>query len=104
MVKSGEINLPKKSVKLRRTLSSFIHFVWNIRYRLIYLFHGKVVGARALVFRKVAGKDEVMLIRHTYIEGWCTIGGEVDKNELPLAAIKREVFEEVGVKVLMLNF
>lgn len=27
---------------------------------------------------------------------WCTIGGEIEPNESPLKAAKREVFEEIG--------
>jgi len=83
-------------IRARRFISSIIHFLWMLRYRLIYLLRGKVVGARALVIRD----NEVLLIRHTYNEGWYTIGGEVDKTELPLDAVKREIGEEAGVKAL----
>lgn len=92
--------LKNLQTKTRRAFSYLIHFLWNIRYRLIYLLRGKVVGARALVFRENQGEPEVLLIRHTYNAGWYTIGGEVDKSELPLEAIKREIYEEAGVKAL----
>lgn len=80
--------------KLKKFIAYFMHFIWTIRYRLIYLLHGKVVGARALVVRN----EQVLLIRHSYGTGWYTIGGEVDKGELPLDAIKREIYEEAGIK------
>lgn len=79
---------------LKKSIAYFLHFIWTLRYRLIYLLHGKVVGARALVVRE----NEVLLIRHSYSPGWYTIGGEVDKGELPLDAIKREIYEEAGIK------
>lgn len=85
-----------KNPKLRRAVSNLIHLAWMLRHRFIYLLHGKIVGARALVVRE----NEVLLIRHTYSDGWFTIGGEVDKSELPLDAIKREVYEEAGVQTL----
>jgi len=56
----------------------------------------KTVGARALVIKN----DEVLLVKHTYQKGWCTIGGTVDKNETPRQALVRELVEEVGVIAL----
>lgn len=55
----------------------------------------KTVGARALVVKN----DQVLLIKHTYQKGWCTIGGTVEK-ESPHSAIVRELMEEVGVITL----
>lgn len=43
-------------------------------------------------------KHEILLMKiqlPTY-SLWCTIGGEIEPNESPLQAAKREVFEEIG--------
>jgi 8-oxo-dGTP pyrophosphatase MutT (NUDIX family) len=82
-------------MKKNRFIPFMMHWLWRMRYRVIYWLGGKVVGARALVLRE----NEILLVKHTYGEGWYTIGGEVDKNELPIDAAKREVLEEAGVKV-----
>lgn len=54
---------------------------------------GKTVGARALVLRD----NEILLVRHTYNQGWYSIGGAVDSGETPLQALTRELKEEVGI-------
>lgn len=53
----------------------------------------KSVGARALVINQ----DQILLVKHTYISGWYTIGGGVEKGETGLEALKRELEEEVGI-------
>lgn len=78
---------------MRRFFSAIIHWFFNLRASLIYSIGGKVVGARALVIRE----NEVLLVAHTYTQGWFTIGGGVDYRETPLLAIKRELKEEAGV-------
>lgn len=47
--------------------------------------------------------DEVLLIRHTYREGWYLPGGGVDKGESLEEAARREAEEEVGADVGELN-
>lgn len=51
------------------------------------------MGARALVI----DDNKVFLVRHTYINGWYSIGGGVEKGESTLQAAKRELQEEVGI-------
>jgi ADP-ribose pyrophosphatase YjhB (NUDIX family) len=84
--------MDKKSM-VRNLLYKILNFIRNFTYRII---GAKTVGARALVVKN----NEVLLVRHTYQKGWCTIGGTVDKNESPRAALLRELVEEVGVIVL----
>lgn len=74
-------------------LYKILNCIRNFTYRII---GAKTVGARALVVKN----DEVLLVKHTYQKGWCTIGGTVDRNESPRAALLRELVEEVGVIVL----
>ncbi|WLQ15965.1 NUDIX domain-containing protein [Hahella aquimaris] len=54
----------------------------------------KTVGVRALVFDS---DNRVLLVKHTYREGWHTPGGAVNNGETPIDAVRREVLEETGV-------
>lgn len=56
----------------------------------------KTLGVRALVIKN----NRVLLIKHSYINGWYTVGGGVKRGETPLQAIQRELFEEVGIECL----
>ena len=57
---------------------------------------GKTVGVRAVI---INDQGEILLVRHTYREGWHTPGGGVRAGESPLAALRREVLEEVGLEL-----
>jgi 8-oxo-dGTP pyrophosphatase MutT (NUDIX family) len=54
------------------------------------------MGARALVVQE----NQVLLIKHTYMPEWHTIGGGVDPGETGLQAVIRELQEEVGIETL----
>ncbi len=64
----------------------------RLRWRL---FHPMTLGARVALLRN----DEVLLIRHTYRDGWFLPGGAVDKNESLADAARREAEEEVAATV-----
>lgn len=55
-----------------------------------------VMGTCAMVANE---KGEILLVRHTYMTGWHFPGGGVGKRETVLAALHRELKEEVGVTV-----
>ncbi len=75
---------------------SLLHRFWNIKFYLIYFLGGKNIDVRALVIKE----DAVLLVKHTYAKGWWyAIGGSVERKEAPSEAIKRELMEEVGVKL-----
>jgi 8-oxo-dGTP diphosphatase len=60
------------------------------------------VGVFAVVQNQ---KDEVLCIKLNYGSGnWTLPGGHLDKNESPIEGVKREVFEETGHKVEVVNF
>lgn len=52
----------------------------------------RTVGVRALI----VDDKKVLLVQHTYLPQWYTVGGAVEKGETPLQALKRELYEEVG--------
>ena len=64
----------------------------RLRWRL---FHPVTVGARVILLRE----SEVLLIRHTYRDGWYLPGGGVDKGETLEAAARREAEEEAMAAV-----
>jgi ADP-ribose pyrophosphatase YjhB (NUDIX family) len=45
------------------------------------------------------GRDRILLVRPTYKATWHVPGGVVDADESPLAAVRREVTEELGVEL-----
>lgn len=52
------------------------------------------LGVRGLV---INGDGEVLLVRHTYVEGWYFPGGGVKRRESIQKGLERELQEEVGV-------
>jgi len=43
-------------------------------------------------------QKEVLMIYHKKLKVWLPPGGHIDENELPCAAVVREIFEETGIK------
>ena len=64
-----------------------------IRNGLLSLLAKRTIGVRILLIRD----NHVLLVKHTYQNGWYTIGGGVETKETPRFAIERELKEEVGV-------
>ena len=52
------------------------------------------VGARGII---VDENDRVLLVKHTYSEGWFLPGGGVEVGESAEEAVRREMLEEVGI-------
>jgi ADP-ribose pyrophosphatase YjhB (NUDIX family) len=61
------------------------------------LTRAKTLGVRVLV-QDEAGR--VLLVRHTYLEGWWLPGGGVDPHETVGEAAVRELHEEAGLIAL----
>lgn len=59
------------------------------------------LGVRGLVVdRRDAGTDQILLVRHTYVDGWYLPGGGVEMGESAPSALARELLEETGVEIL----
>ncbi|MBY0293071.1 MAG: NUDIX domain-containing protein [Alphaproteobacteria bacterium] len=70
-----------------------IKLYWKIKNSIYALFSKRTMGARALVLRD----NRILLVKHTYMPGWCTIGGGIESGETGLQALRRELQEEVGI-------
>lgn len=55
---------------------------------------GMTMGVRALV---VDESERVLLLRHTYVNGWYFPGGAIDPGEHAFDAVGRELTEEAGI-------
>jgi 8-oxo-dGTP pyrophosphatase MutT (NUDIX family) len=64
-----------------------------IKNEILSFLKQRTIGARILLIRD----NKILLVKHTYQEGWYTIGGGVERGESPLNAIHRELKEEVGI-------
>ncbi len=68
----------------------------EIKQGILSLIAKRTIGARILLVRD----NHVLLVKHTYQNGWYTIGAGVESRETPRFAIERELKEEVGVTLI----
>ena len=71
-------------------LARFLHSVQRLAWRLS---NPTTLGVRLLAVKG----GEVLLVKHTYLDGWYLPGGSVEAGETLRAAISREAAEEAGV-------
>lgn len=73
----------------------------RLRMRLFHLYflasRPMTLGVRALVHDRQT--DSVLLVRHTYVDGWHLPGGGVEPGETALTALKRELAEEANIEI-----
>src|SRR3989338_5404511 len=48
-------------------------------------------------------KDKVLLIHHKKLDLWLPVGGHIKENETPNDALLREIKEEIGIDVEIVN-
>lgn len=64
-------------------------------YRLhVRLFRPLTLGVRAII---LDDEGRVLLVRHSYVDGWYLPGGGVERGETALSAVTREIDEEAGI-------
>lgn len=57
---------------------------------------GATLGVRAIA---VDDKNNIILVRHTYVPGWYLPGGGVERGETMRTSMTRELFEEANVQL-----
>ena len=62
-----------------------------------HLFNASSVGVKGFVLNS---SNELLLVEHTYCDGWHFPGGGAKSGETPFEALKRELEEETGIEVL----
>lgn len=72
-----------------KVLSCFLHLYFR-------LLRGLTIGVRCII---VSEQKEVLLIQHSYTDGWHLPGGGVEPNETIDTALSREVFEECQITI-----
>ncbi len=78
---------------LRRAIEPFITPIFRAWWRIN---RGMTLGVRGVA---TDAQGRVLLIRHTYIDGWFLPGGGVESGEVALDSLRREMAEEAGVDV-----
>jgi ADP-ribose pyrophosphatase YjhB (NUDIX family) len=76
---------------LRRALEPAITPLFRLWWRFS---RGMTLGVRGVA---LDDQGRVLLVRHTYVEGWFFPGGGVEHNETAIEALGREMAEEGGV-------
>lgn len=66
----------------------------GIRRSIQRAFKIPSLGVKGLV---INAQQEILLVEHTYCEGWHLPGGGIDAGETPKAAMLRELKEETGI-------
>ncbi len=77
-------------MSVRRTIEPLTTFVMRLYWRFT---RSCTLGVRVVA---VDPLGRVVLVRHTYIEGWFLPGGGVERGEGVREAAERELYEETG--------
>lgn len=83
-------------MRIPRVVAVLVHQLNRLRLRII---RPLTVGVRLIFVRD----GQVLLVRHTYHDGWLLPGGGVKKGETLEAAARREALEELGIQPTQLR-
>jgi ADP-ribose pyrophosphatase YjhB (NUDIX family) len=72
----------------------YLKFLYRLRELFWKIRKPVTLGAHAIVLKK----ENVLLVRLSYYDGWFLPGGAVDRGESFEEAAKRELSEECGIK------
>ena len=78
---------------LKKLIAKVLHWWWLLRRPM-------TLGVRIMV---VNNNQEILLVRHSYVEGWYFPGGGVERGETFDQAAKKEVLEETGIRANFLE-
>ncbi len=76
-----------------------LRWVYLVYHAWLFFIRPLTLGVRVMMIRE----NQVLLVRHTYIDGWYMPGGGVDRGETLDAAARREASEEVGAQLRNLS-
>ena len=76
-------------------------FLFPVANKLLLQPLGRVTRGMTLGTRGVVSdaQGRMLVVRQRYTHGWIFPGGGVDRGETPIAALKREMIEEAGVRL-----
>lgn len=70
---------------------------------LLMIKKGEKMKTDLTVAGYIFNENKVLLILHGKLNLWLPVGGHIDENEVPDDALHREVMEETGIKIEILN-
>lgn len=83
------------------TRGALFRFLYRLNRLRLRITQPLTVGVRLILLREnpATGIDCVLLVRHTYHDGWLLPGGAVERGETLEEAARREAQEEVGASL-----
>ena len=73
----------------------FLHILYKI-YKLKFFFTRPIIiGVRVMLIRD----GQILLVKHSYQDGWLIPGGGIKRKETEEQAARRECREEIGAEV-----
>lgn len=77
------------------------NFIYKIGYFILlghwFIFRLKTFGVKCVI----KFENEILMVKHTYGEkdNWMFPGGRIRRKETAEQAVKREIFEEIGIQI-----